>query len=790
MKFSENWLRQWVNPDLDTDALVHQVTMSGLEVDGTEPAAGAFSNVVVARIVSAEPHPNADKLQVCQVEDGETTYQVVCGAPNARAGLKVALARVGGVLPGDFKIKKARLRDVDSAGMLCSGKELGLSDDHSGILELAEDAPVGIDLREYLALDDTLIDIDLTPNRADCLSIRGIARDVGALNDIEMTAPTIEPVPAVIEDTFPVTLSAPEACPRFLGRVIRGIDPSATTPLWMQERLRRSGVRSIDPVVDVTNYVMLELGHPMHGFDLHRLDGGIDVRWAKPGEQLTLLDEQTVTLREDTLVVADRSQVLSMAGIMGGEASGINDETSDIFLECAFFAPLHLAGVARSYGLHTDSSHRFERGVDFNGQRQAVERATQLLLDIVGGHPGPVEEALAPDHLPVSPRVSVSHQAIHDLLGADIPAEQITRIFKGLGFGVEVGEGEWHCAIPSHRFDISIPADLIEEVARVYGYNNLPVSDPAMPLAMVPLPEAIEDERLIKRRLLALGYQEAVTYSFVEPGLQKLLEPDLAPLPLANPISEDLSVMRTNLAAGLLNALRYNLNRQQDRVRLFEVGLVFRGQLDDLEQTKRLGGLLYGPRSDTAWLGSDMVHFYDLKGDVESLLALAAGNDIRFESLPDDPMLHPGQAARVTVNGEAAGWMGRLHPRIEQSLELKKPVYLFELELAQVAARQVPLYQPLSKYPGSHRDVAILVSEQVQAQQLQDAARTAGGEWLQTVSVFDVYAGEGIETGKRSVALQLSWQHPERTLQDEEVAGFMNAVIEQLQTQFDAALRS
>lgn len=790
MKFSENWLRQWVDPALDTEALVHQITMAGLEVDATEPAAGAFSSVVVAEIISAEPHPNADKLQVCRVSDGTDEVQVVCGAPNARTGIRVALARVGGVLPGDFKIRKAKLRDVDSAGMICSGRELGLSDDHSGILELPDDAPAGTDLREYLGLDDTLIEIDLTPNRADCLSMRGIAREVGVLNDVPVSAPKIEPIPPAIDDTFPVRLSAPEACPRYLGRVIRGIDPTATTPQWMQERLRRSGVRSIDPVVDVTNYVMLELGQPMHGFDLDRLQGGIDVRRARAGEKLTLLDEQEVELDPETLVIADEREALAMAGIMGGEASGISDSTENIFLECAFFAPLHLAGVARRYGLHTDSSHRFERGVDHQLQHQAVERATKLLLDIVGGQPGPIHEAVSESHLPDFGTVTVSHQAIVELLGADIEAAQITRIFDGLGFETQYGQGEWQCRVPSHRFDISIPADLIEEVARIYGYNNLPVSDPAMPLAMTPLPESIEDERLLKRRLLALGYQEAVTYSFVEPGLQKLLEPDTTPLPLANPISEDLSVMRTSLAAGLLDALRYNLNRQQERVRLFETGLVFRGELDALEQSKKLGGLLYGTRLDSAWLDSERVDFFDLKGDVESLLALASGQEVRFEPLQDSAMLHPGQAATVLINGESAGWLGRLHPRLEQALDLKRPVYLFELSVEQICQRQIPRFEPLSRFPGSHRDVAVVVDDHVPAQRLKDAARAAGGEWMTEVSLFDVYAGEHIGSGKRSLALQLSWQHPERTLQDEEVAGLMNAVIERLQQEFDAVLRS
>lgn len=790
MKFSETWLREWVNPDLDSASLMHQITMAGLEVDGSEPAAGAFDGVVIGEVLSAEPHPNADKLQLCRVADGKDTFDVVCGAPNARAGLKVAYARVGSVLPGDFKIKKARLRDVDSFGMLCSGKELALSDDHSGIMEIPQDAPLGEDLRGYLSLDDTVIDVDLTPNRADCLSLRGLAREVGVLNDLAVTGPDIQAIPATISDELPVTLSAAEACPRYLGRVIRGVNVAAPTPVWMQERLRRSGVRSIDPVVDVTNYVMLELGQPMHGFDLNRLHDGIDVRWAKAGEELRLLDDQLIELRDDTLVIADRQKALAVAGIMGGEGSGVSTDTRDIFLECAFFAPLHLAGKARSYGLHTDSSHRFERGVDHQLQHQAMERATALLLDIVGGQPGPVTEAKADAHLPGTDQVSVSHEHIVSALGADVPAEQVTQIFDGLGLKPEQQGGQWHCTVPSYRFDIAIPADLIEEVARIYGYNNLPVSAPMARMDIAPLPESVESERLIKRRMLALGYQEAVTYSFVEAGLQAELEPELKPLALANPISEELAVMRTNLAAGLLNALRYNLNRQQDRIRLFEVGLVFRGQLDDLVQSKRIGGLLMGPRLDTSWLGNDGVDFYDLKGDVESLLQLTGHKTVRFEPLTDSTLLHPGQAARVVVDDVDAGYLGRLHPRVGQSLDIKKPVFLFELSMDVVSSRTLPSFQPLSRYPASHRDVAVVVDKQVTAQQLKDAAWAAGGEWMTDVQVFDVFEGDRIGAGKRSVALQLSWQHPERTLKEEEVAAAMNAVIDALQSGYEAVLRS
>lgn len=790
MKFSETWLRQWVNPAIDADALMHQVTMAGLEVDGAEPVAGQFSGVVVAEIESAEPHPNADKLQVCRVNDGTESWSVVCGAPNARAGIKVAFARVGAVLPGDFKIKKAKLRQVESFGMLCSGKELELSDDHDGIIELPLDAPLGTDLRAYLTLDDRCIEVDLTPNRADCLSIAGLAREVGVLNQLPVCVPEITPVPPTISDIFPVAVMAPEGCPRYLGRVIRDIDARAVTPIWLQERLRRGGIRSIDPVVDVTNYVMLELGQPMHGFDLETLSGGIHVRWANDGETLKLLDGQTVTLRSDTLLIADEQHPLAIAGVMGGENTGISSDTRDIFLECAFFAPLKLAGKARSYGLHTDSSHRYERGVDHELQARAMERATALLLDIVGGQPGPVTEVVAEEHLPQVPPVTVTQAQIAASLGLDIPADQVTRILTGLGFGVTYSDTQWRVEVPSWRFDIAITADLIEEVGRIYGYDRLPVSYPVAPMAITPLPEAVQSGRLIAQRLVSLGYQEIVSYSFVAPELQAQLEPQLAALALANPISEDLGVMRTTIIAGLLGALQHNIKRQQDRVRLFETGLVFRGELDQLQQDKKVAGLLYGPRSGVSWLsGSDSVDFYDLKGDVEALLALAEGVSVRFEPT-NVAFLHPGQAACVLLNGQAIGVLGRLHPRLDKALGLKKPTYVFELDFGAVITRRVPAYQGISRFPASRRDIAVVVASSVPAQNLLTAAQAVAGEWVTGAEVFDVYEGERIGVGKRSIALQLTWQHPERPMAEEEVTTAMNAVIARLQEDFEATLRS
>lgn len=791
MKLSERWLRQWVNPSIDSAALMHQITMAGLEVDGAEPVAGEFSGVVVAEVVSAVQHPNADKLRVCTVNDGTETWQVVCGAPNARAGIKVAFARVGAVLPGNFKIKKAKLRDVESFGMLCSGKELELSDDHDGIIELANDAPIGTDLRTYLELDDVCIEVDLTPNRADCLSISGLAREVGVLNQLPVCEVVVEPVAPVIDDTFPIRVTASEGCPRYLGRVIRGIDPGATTPTWMVERLRRGGVRSIDPVVDVTNYVMLELGQPMHGFDLATLQDEIHVRWAAEGEQLTLLDGQTVSLRSDTLVIADAAQPLAMAGIMGGENTGISTETRDIFLECAFFAPLQVAGRARSYGLHTDSSHRYERGVDYTLQGKAMERATALLLEIVGGKPGPVTAVESAADLPADRTVSVTEAQIHAALGVVIPADQITQIFSGLGFALERLADTWTVQVPSWRFDISIPADLIEEVGRIYGYDRLPVSHPVAPMVISPLPEAQQSVRLVNQRMVSLGYQEIVSYSFVEPQLQGLLEPEFPALALANPISEDLGVMRTTVIAGLLGALKHNVNRQQDRVRLFETGLVFRGELNALEQTKKVAGLIYGPRSAVPWLGGgEMVDFYDIKGDVEALLGLSAGHQVTMERANDVPYLHPGQCARVLLSGVAVGVVGRLHPKVEKWLGLKKPAFVFELDFASVITRKMPAFAPISRFPSSRRDLAVVVDKAVPVQSLMDVAQRSGGSWITNVDVFDVYEGERLGSEKKSVAIQLIWQHPERPMADDELTSAMSETITRLQEDFGATLRN
>ncbi len=576
MKFSEKWLRSWANPQVSHDELVARLSMVGLEVDADLPVAGAFSGVVVGEVLSTEQHPDADKLRVCQVSNGSETFQVVCGAPNVRAGLKIPFAMIGAELPGDFKIKKAKLRGVESFGMLCSAKELQISEENAGLLELPADAPVGQDVRAYLELDDYPIEVGLTPNRGDCLSLAGLAREVSAIYDVPLAPVAVDAVAAQHDETRPVELAAPAACPRYLGRVIRNVDLSRPTPLWMVERLRRSDIRSIDPVVDVTNYVMIELGQPMHAFDLAEINGGVRVRMAEDGEKLVLLDGQEITLRADTLVIADHQRALAIAGVMGGEHSGVSDSTRDLFLEAAFFDTIALAGKARSYGLHTDSSHRFERGVDSQLARKAMERATRLILDIVGGEPGPIVEQVSEAHLPKVAPITLRAERVTQMLGMPLDAAEIVRLLQALELTVVAdGEGQWSVGVPSHRFDISLEVDLIEELARLYGYNRLPVRYPQARLAPNNKPEARAALPLLRRLLVARGYQEAITFSFIDPALFELFDPGTQPLTLANPISADMAAMRSSLWPGLVKALQHNLNRQQSRVRLFESGLRF-----------------------------------------------------------------------------------------------------------------------------------------------------------------------------------------------------------------------
>ncbi len=799
MKFSEAWLREWVDPGIGRDALLEQLTMAGLEVDGVESVAGPTQGAVVARIESTRPHPDAAKLQVCTVFDGAGRHQVVCGAPNARPGLLSAYARVGAVLPGDVRIERVDLRGVRSAGMLCSAAELGMGTDADTIVELAENHDIGTDLVDALALDDVAIDLDLTPNRGDCLGLRGLAREVGVLNDLPVRRQRAEPVSATVATTFPVMVEDPAGCPRYLGRVIENIDMEARTPLWMKERLRRSGLRSIDPVVDVTNYVLAELGQPMHAFDLDRLAGGIVVRRGRAGDTLKLLDGREITPDADALLIADGAGAVAVAGVMGGERSGVGADTANIFLECAFFTPLVVAGAARRFSLHTDASHRYERGVDFELQAEAMERATQLLLDIVGGRAGPVVEAVDRAHLPVCPTVTLRQTRLDALAGVTIAPGEVDPVLARLDFAIlERSETEtagvvWKVGVPSHRFDIRIEADLIEEVCRIYGYDRIPGLRPAAPLALRSVSRERSSELTVKRLLAAAGFQEVITYSFVDPAVQNLLDPGGKPLSLANPISVEQSAMRTNLLPGLVDALRFNRQRQQTSARLFEFGFCFRAADKAgggvAEQVAWLGGLLWGDRGTQSWhRGSATVDFFDAKGCVEQLLEWAGLREVAFEP-GDEAILHPGQRATIVGGDGPVGRLGRLHPELEHRLDIGVGVYVFELRSEAVLSYAPRRFRPISRMPSVRRDLALVLDEKVPVSAVRTTLAEALGDILVDLRIFDVYRGKGIDSNEKSVAVGLTFQHPAATLTEERISGYVARAVAALRAQLGAKLR-
>ena len=802
MKFSESWLREWVNPAISSDELAHQITMAGLEVDAVEPVAGEFSGVLIGEVVECGPHPDADKLQVTKINlgpdfnDGELV-DIVCGAKNCRLGLKVAVATVGAVLPGDFKIKKAKLRGVPSHGMLCSESEIGLSDSSDGIMELASDAPIGKCIREYLDLNDVTIDVDLTANRGDCLGLKGLAREVGVLNCLSVTEPAITAVTPTIDDTVAVTLSAEKACPRYLGRVIKNININAQTPLWMAEKLRRCGTRSIDPVVDVTNYVLLEQGHPMHAFDLAAIDGGINVRYANEAEKLTLLDGNEVTLSTQTLVIADDEKALAMAGIFGGLASGVTSESKDIFLESAFFAPLAILGKARQYGLHTDASHRYERGIDPQLQRDAMERATELLLEIIGGEAGPIIEAVAQEHIPAEKTVTLRRSKLDGRIGHHIDDVKVNEILTRLGFAVtEAGSGEekvWTVVVPAYRFDISIEVDLIEEVARIFGYNNIPNVSPKATLAMREQKEAQLPVSKLRNVLVNRGYQEAITYSFVDPKVQAQLHPGQKTMTLPHPISSEMSEMRVSLWTGLLQSVIYNQNRQQGRVRLFETGLRFipdESVENGVRQDNMIAGVLSGQRSEEHWdIEKAATDFYDIKSDVEALLGLTS-NESTFEfSKAEVDALHPGQTAAIHKAGVLVGYVGALHPELERKLGLNGRTLVFELLLAEICTQNIPQARDISRFPANRRDIAVVIEEQVSANKVLQLIEKVGGNYLVDLNLFDVYRGNGIESGFKSLAIALTLQDNDKTLEEKDITDVVDRVVDTLKTELNASLR-
>lgn len=791
MKVSYNWLREFVDIPVSAEVLAERLSLSGLEVAGVEEALPDFdARIVVGEILAVRPHPDADKLVVCDVNPGggDAPLQIVCGAPNAAVGLRAPLALPGAKLPDGSKIRKSRLRGVESEGMLCSGRELGLGEDHSGLLPLPADAPAGKPLREYL-VPDRLIEIEITPNRGDCLGVLGVARDVAAILDRPFAEPSARPVPAAHRETFPVELQAPAACPRFLGRVIRGIDPAAETPLWMRECLRRAGVRPISPAVDVTQYVMLELGQPMHAYDLDRLQGGIRVRQARPGEPLELLDGRRVELDTDMTVIADHARAVGLAGIMGGAATAVGEGTRKLLLECAWFAPEAISGRARRLGMQTDASYRFERGVDPAGQRRAMERATELLLAIAGGEAGPVTEARAAGHIPRRRPVRLSAERIRRLLGMELPAREVEGILARLGMRTRRRPDGWMVTPPSHRFDIEITEDLIEEIGRIHGYEHIPARQYPAEHPMEPVPEGRIGLARLRETLVQRGYHEAISYSFVDASLQRRLT-GAGGLPLANPVTAGMSEMRLSLWPGLVQALMHNLNRQQSRVRIFESGLRFIPQGAEIKQEKIIAGLVSGPLYPLQWgAGQSPADFADLKGDVEALLALG-GHRERAVFQPDEhPALHPGQAARILLDGSELGWLGRLHPAHRAALDLAQDALLFELRLEPLIAADLPAFAPISAYPSVRRDLAVVVDEAVPVGKLVAAARAAAGPRLVEARVFDVYRGPGVDSGRKSIALALILQDSSRTLTDEDADGILGAVADRLREAFKATLR-
>ncbi len=790
MKFSEAWLREWVKTQWSSEELVAQLTMAGLEIDAVEPAAPQFSKVIVGEILAVKPHPNAENLRLCVVAGAEEgDIQVVCGAPNARPGIKIPFALSGASLPGDVQIQSTQLRGEASEGMLCSAAELGLSDDDAGLWELPLDAPLGQSLQALLNCDDQVIDVDLTPNRGDCLSIRGLAREVAALSGTDLTTPAMAPVPAQHDVSVPITLSADAACPIYVGRVIRNLNGAAVTPLWLQEKLRRGGIRSVNAVVDVTNYVLLELGQPLHAFDLRKISGGIEVRFARSGEVLALLDGSEVTLTPDTLVIADEKRALAMAGIMGGEDSAVEAHTQDIFLESAHFTPLSIAGRARQYGLHTDASHRFERGVDPELVELAIERATALIKDIAGGEPGPLVRAEL--EIPTAPPVTLRRARLQQQLAIQMDDKLVVDILQRLGLLLLRSSDEgWVWQIPSWRFDLAIEADLIEEIARVYGYNNLPTRTLSMPLPITGAEEGSVSAGDIRRMLVARDYREVITYSFVDSAVQRRIDPRIQAIAVANPISSDMAVMRSSLWPGLLATLQYNLKRQQRRIRIFETGLRFTRD-GNIQQESVLAGLISGARATENWLDTtDAVDFYDIKGDVSALLALSRPESEIYWSAASHPALHPGQSGEIKTNsGITIGYIGKLHPNLELEFDLGQSVYLFELKLSQITRASVPRYTAISRFPAVRRDIAVVVDEEVPAEALKALVLEVAGDDLSDLMFFDVYRGKGVENHRKSVGMGLTFQNSSRTLTDEDINAAMAVIVRALENQYGASLR-
>jgi len=787
MNILSSWLREWISPDVSDELLAEQLTMAGLEVDGIEPVAPAFTNVVVGHVVQCEKHPDADKLNLCQVDVGQSeNLQIICGAKNVAKGLKVITATVGAVLPGNFKIKKAKLRGVESYGMICSESELGMSDSSDGIAELDADAPIGVNIREYLNLDDNVIELDITPNRGDCFSILGVAREVSANYNMPFTMPSCE-VSGSGESGIKASVSNTKACPKYLTRTVNGIDNTVATPKWMVDKLTRSGQALHSVVVDITNYVLLELGQPMHAFDLSKVSGAINVRNANSGEKIELLNETTVVLNDDTLIITDDNQPLAIAGVMGGMGSSTQSDSVDILLESAFFEPVSIAGKARNYGLHTESSLRFERGVDFNITEVAMDRATQLIIDICGGHASDVSACVDENALPVLEPITITQDKIQKVLGFELDSNWIEEKFVNLDFNItEKSNDSWTIIPPSFRFDIRISADLIEELARLYGYDKLPVQKLSLDANINVIKEADVDKYDLMQALVGRGYQEVITYSFVSEKYQDLVDPDAKKITLSNPISADMSTMRSSLWAGLLQTVESNQRRGHTDARFFEIGLCFGGVNAD-EQANKLAGIVSGNRFEAQWSSdTQALDFFDAKADLESVLAFTNAQ-FDFEAA-EHPALQKGQSAKIMLNGLSVGWIGALAPSVQKELSLPK-CYMYEVDLDCALKGKVSKYKAFSQYQQAQRDIALVLDEATPVADLVCSIQDLKQTHFIDVALFDIYTGENIDSGKKSVALNLTYQSMEATLSDEEVNTKVEEVLALMQDKFSAVLR-
>jgi len=791
MKIVESWLREWVDPDLETAELAHELTMLGLEVDGITIEGTELDGVVVAEVVTVAKHPDADRLSVCEVSTGgKKTIEVVCGAPNVKQGMKSPLAVPGVTLPNGVELRQTEIRGVTSNGMLCSAIELGLGDESDGIIALPDDAPVGMKLTEFLQLPDTAINLDLTPNRGDCFSVLGIAREVAAKTGCELKSTDVVPVDSSIKDILPVEIPLPEGCPSFAGRLIRNIDPTAESPLWMVERLRRAGLRGISPVVDVTNYVMLELGQPLHAYDGGLVQGAIRPRLAKKGENVTLLDDTEVAINTDTLVIADDSGAIGLAGIMGGLSTAVTAGTKDVFFEAAFWPQDFMAGKARAYGMHTDASLRFERGVDPQGQARAVERATELLLQISGGEAGPIVHHVSQENLPVAKTIHLRRARVAHLLGVELDDQLVVGILRRLGLEISDADDGWDAIPPSYRFDLATEVDLIEEIVRIHGYDEVPEKTEIAKSPLQVVTESVVDFERVSDTLIARDFDEAISYAFIDSTADSAFSGRESKLALSNPISSEMSVMRSSLLPGLVSAVASNVSRQRERVRLFEIGKSFHGALAQHTEVVRLAAVACGSALPEQWGSSAQgIDFFDIKSDVEAILELA-GNEGDFEYVATThPALQPGQTANVVRGETIIGVIGKLHPRVAKLFDLKRDAFVFELDAAKALASTAPIARPVSKFPAIRRDIAVIVNDKISADELVKTAASAAPDLITDVRIFDIYKGPGIEAGLKSVAIGLILQETSRTLTDDDADAAQAAAVQKLRDKFDAELR-